>query len=105
MLETQEALRLIDKVAEHNNYGDARMVEECDKLGKWTPVDLICREYLNNGGGSAKGFLGITTKQCCDLYEFIVTHKENFINCYLISKDAWNNFGCPLWKDYQLPNC
>jgi hypothetical protein len=53
----------LKKVMEHNDYtSDMTTVDVCNEKDKWTPCDLILREYYNNGGGSAKGFLGITTK-------------------------------------------
>ena len=92
----------IKKVAKHNEYGKARTVEECTKLGMWTPCDLILREYLNNGGGSAKGFLGISTAQCIKSYNYAKTIKQELIDKNLINQNAQNNFGFTLWTDYNF---
>lgn len=94
-------LNLIHKVMEHNGYTqEMTTTTECLKKDKWTPVDLIIREYLNNGAGSSKGFLGVTPARCVAGYDFAVDHKEELIEMNMISKDGWNNFGFPLWKDY-----
>lgn len=69
---------------------------------KWTPTDLVLREMLNNGGGSSKGFLGIMPKTCKKLYDYIVDNKQEFINLNWVNKDGYNNFGFPLWKDYDF---
>ena len=92
----------IKKVAKHNEHSKAITVEECDKLGSWTPCDLILREYLNNGGGSAKGFLGISTSQCIKAYNYAKTIKQELIDKNLINQNAKNNFGFTLWTDYNF---
>ena len=74
----------------------------CDQNGKWTPCDLIAREYLNNGGGSAKGFLGISTNQCIKCYQYMGTIKQELIDNDLISIEAWNNSGFKLWTNYNF---
>lgn len=97
---------ILKKVLEHNNedgaYGkDATIsitAEEC--IGRWSPCDLIIREYLNNGGGSARGFLGITPRECIDAYGYLVAHKEELKP--LINQNGWNNYGFSLWKDWNF---
>lgn len=89
------------KVMRHNKYGNNARVEECTKIEKWTPVDLILREYLNNGGGSARGFLGISKNQCVWAYDFACKHKSWFLTCGFVNEKAWNNSGAPLWHNYN----
>ena len=90
-------------IMEHNDYESTQItVEECNKINSWTPVDLILREYLNNGGGSAQGFLGVSPKTCVNLYNYIKEHKVEFIDANMINKDAKNNWGFQLWKDYNF---
>ena len=95
--------KTLDKVMKYNEYEKGAIsVEVCDTLKRWTPCDLILREYLNNGGGSAKGFLGITPGECRKCYEYIKENKEEFISKNMISKNGKNNFGFPLWENYNF---
>lgn len=90
-------------IMEHNNYAsDMLTVEKCEVKGKWTPCDLIAREYLNNGGGSSKGFLGITRAECIKCYRYMQEIKEELLTKNMISEVAWNNSGCPLWYNYNF---
>ena len=93
----------LKKIMAHNNYGsDWLYVSTCEEHDKWTPVDLVIREYLNNGGGSAKGFLGIYPYECRDLYHYICENKEEIINLNMVSESGWNNSGFPLWDNYDF---
>ena len=94
---------LIEKVMVHNDYQNNWITaKECDKVDKWTPIDLIIREYLNNGGGSAKGFLGIQPYQCRKAYEDLQECKQELIDKDLIHEKAWNNCGFTLWSNYNF---
>ena len=94
--------KTIEDVAKHNEYPkDVRTVEQCNKLDMWTPVDLIIREYLNNGGGSAKGFLGISTSCCIRAYNYARQIREELIEKHLVSEYAKNNWGFELWNHYN----
>lgn len=97
----QEFMKIVKKVMEHNQM-TGMTVEECDKNGLWTPIDLIIREYLNNGGGSANGFLGIRQYTCVACYDYICEHKQELIDKHLINQNGYNNFGIPLWKNYDF---
>ena len=93
----------LKKIMEHNDYPEGAItVKICNELEKWTPCDLIAREYLNNGGGSAKGFLGILPYQCVNAYKYMCEIKEELIEKDMINKKAWNNFGFPLWDNYEF---
>lgn len=99
--------RLMVKIATYNEYplNACQTVDECNKIGEngsWTPVDLVCREYYNNGCGSAKGFLGITPKECKECFDYILEHQEELKQENRYNKDGYNNFGFPLWSDYNL---
>ena len=86
----------------HNGYMEDMLdVDTCEEQNKWTPIDLIAREYLNNGGGSAKGFLGITPSECCKCYDYICENKDYIVANHLVSEKAWNNSGFPLWSEYD----
>ena len=97
-------LNRLDTIAKHNNFERKGIqdytVKECEKTCSWTPCDLILREWLNNGGGSAKGFLGITRKECEKCYDYIVANADGLIMMDMISKDGWNNCGCMLWTNW-----
>ena len=92
----------LETIMNHNNYQEEWLtVSACEKQDKWTPIDLIAREYLNNGGGSAKGFLGITPSECRKCYNYICENKEYIVSNELVSEKAWNNFGFSLWNNYR----
>ena len=94
---------IIERVMEHNGYAKEDLtVATCNKKDKWTPCDLILREYLNNGGGSARGFLGIEPEECEEAYDMICEYKGELIQADMINEKAWNNFGFPLWKEYDF---
>ena len=102
-MERKSFIAVLKKVMEHNEYTPEMLtVEECDKKGKWTPCDLILREYLNNCGDSAKGFLGIGSKSCENAYRYICEHKKELIDQNYINKDANNNYGFSLWKNWNF---
>lgn len=79
---------------------DMLTVKVCDAKNEWTPTDLILREYLNNGGGSSKGFLGITKSKCFEAVRFIKDNLEELIALDYISEKGFNNFGISLWDNY-----
>ena len=92
-------------VMEHNGHDfnlESITVDACDKLGIWTPCDLILREYYNNGGGSAKGFLGISTAECIKCYAYIYENQEELKKLNYISKNGYNNSGFLLWSNYKI---
>jgi hypothetical protein len=77
----------IKQIMEHNNYHDGmRTATECASHDQWSPCDLIAREYLNNGGGSAKGFLGITKGECVKCYNYMVENRDLIVSLDLISQ-------------------
>ena len=93
----------IETVMKHNDFEESWItVEECDKVRKWTPVDLMLREEYNNGSGSAKGFLGLTPSQNRKCYEYIREHQKELKELDLYNKDGFNNFGFSLWTDYHI---
>lgn len=93
----------IKKVMKHNGYDESMVTSSaCNELGYWSPCDLIAREWLNNGGGSAKGFLGLTKAECARCYDYMVENREAIVAMGLVSERAWNNCGFALWNDYQF---
>ena len=93
----------LKKIMEYNEYPEGALtVEACTAINKWTPCDLIAREYLNNGGGSAKGFLGLYPYQCKKAYDYMCEIKQELIEKGMVNKEAWNNSGFPLWDNYEF---
>ena len=96
-------LNRLKTIMNHNEYKeDWLTTEKCTPEDKWTPCDLIAREYLNNGGGSAKGFLGILPSECKRCYYYMCEIKQELIDSDMINEKAWNNFGFPLWNNYNF---
>lgn len=96
-------MNLLEKIMKHNDYPEGSLtVEQCDEINSWTPCDLIAREYLNNGGGSAKGFLGITPEECVDAYNYMCEIKDELIDKHYISERAYNASGCLLWFNWSF---
>ena len=93
----------IKTVMEHNDYTEDMVTAEvCDKKGFWSPCDLIIREALNNGGGSAKGFLDMTKANCLKCYNYMVDNRQSVIDLGLVHEKGWNNFGIQLWNNYNF---
>lgn len=90
-------------IMNHNDYTqDMITVKVCEEKDKWTPADLVLREYYNNGGGSAKGFLGLMPRECIKCYEFIKENQNTFKDLDLISQKGYNNYGCTLWTEWKV---
>ena len=103
MINKEQFKKILEKVIEHNGYTKSMLTsKQCDMQGLWTPCDMILREYYNNGGGSANGFLGITMEECIDAFYFIKENVEFFKSNDLISPKGYNNFGWLLWTNYNI---
>ena len=90
-------------VMKHNEYEPEMItVSVCNKTEKWTPCDLIIREVYNNGGGSSKGFLGLTREQTYQAFNFIVENQKLLKEMDYYNESGWNNFGCVLWTNFEL---
>lgn len=90
-------------IMEHNDYSEEMITTvECDKHDKWTPTDLVLREYYNNGGGSARGFLGITRRECIRCYEFIKEHQSELREMNYYNEKGINNWGFTLWTNWEV---
>lgn len=96
-------LNRLKTIAEHNKYPEgAFTVKECNKINYWTPADLIAREVLNNCGGSAKGFLGISRAECLKCYDYMKSIKQELIDKDFINEKGYNNSNFPLWYNYNF---
>tara|TARA_R100000234_G_scaffold24197_2_gene13898 strand:+ start:4682 stop:4966 length:285 start_codon:yes stop_codon:yes gene_type:complete len=76
------------------NYEDEAPIYVNDE--KWTLADLFIRQWLNNGWD---GFGMINVKE---MFEFLSKHKQVLIQHGMLTKDGYNNFGFPLWKNYNF---
>jgi hypothetical protein len=70
------------------------VVEPTDK--DWSLADLFIRQYLNNSDD------GFGMWNVVEVYRNLCEYKDLLIEKNLISKEAWNNSGYPLWKDYNF---
>jgi len=96
-------LNRLHTIMEHNDFSEEMItVEECEKQGKWTPTDLILREYYNNGGGSSMGFLGISSRECIRSYEFIKENQKLLKEMGYYNETGYNNFGFKLWDNWEV---
>ena len=77
-------------------------VTKCDLLGVWTPIDLIMREYYNNGGGNYACYGFKTIRAFDNMVDYIVEHQKELRAKNLYNKDGYNAFGFPLWSNYKL---
>lgn len=102
-MERTEFENYLKKVMQHNGYEENMItVSECDKKNKWTPTDLILREYYNNNCMSAKGFLGITPNECEKCFNYIRDNQKQLKADNYYNKCGCNNFGFTLWENYQI---
>lgn len=90
-------------IMKHNDFSeDMITVAVCEPKDKWTPTDLILREYYNNGGGSAKGFLGISRSECIRCYEFIKENQKYLQELDYYSEKGFSNYGFRLWVNWNV---
>ncbi len=96
-------LNRLHTIMKHNEYSeDMITVTACDKQNQWTPTDLILREYYNNGGGSSKGFLGISRSECYRCFKFIKENQSELKQLDYYNETGFNNFGFKLWDKYII---
>ena len=96
-------LNRLHTIMAHNDYtNDMLTTATCTPNGKWTPTDLILREYYNNGGGSAKGFLGISKAECIKCYKYAHDNQELLKSADYYNECGWNNYGFELWNNYKI---
>ena len=88
----KELVALMRRHADKEYHGDEWLKVNDEK---WTLADLYIRQWLNNG---CDGF-GMT--HVGDIYDVLVEHKDLLIANDMVSKDARNNSGFPLWNDYN----
>ena len=63
---------------------------------EYTLPELFVRQYLNNGCD------GLNMRNVVEMYEFIVDNKEHFIKHNMIGEQAYNDFGLPLWDNFDI---
>ena len=89
--------RELQKVAEHNKLNK---LEWFENEGRWTPVDLVLRRYLNDGETS-EVFLGLNEEEFQRALSYIRNNFEDLVNQKQISTYGKNNYGFELWKDFD----
>lgn len=100
-------IKPIWKCFKHNESAenDSKYDKTCwyadNKLEKWTPVDLILRDALNNGIRT-NNFTGLTYAESKRAIEWIIKNKQELIDLNMVSKKAWNNSGFDLWDNYDF---
>jgi len=93
----REKNKIIERL---RKYSDESNLSECpfykyNNTKKWTIADLFIRQYLNNGMD------GFGLKNVCRMYKFLCIHRETLIRNKMVSENGWNNFGFPLWKNFE----
>jgi hypothetical protein len=74
----------------------AKEIYHTENPTKYTIADLYIRQFLNNG---ADGF-GMT--RVSENYTFLKSIKQKLIAYKLVSRNAYNNSGFPLWNNYDF---
>ena len=91
---------IIEKLLENceADYSDPkyRNVNSANDAVVWTLCDLFVRQWLNNG---ADGFGMINVEK---MYELLVDNLDVLIENDMLNEDGYNNFGFPLWSEYQI---
>lgn len=74
--------------------GDDVPIEVNDEY--WTLADLFIRQWLNNG---CDGFEMVNVRK---MFNLLSKHKQLLIDNNMLSKNGRNNFGIPLWENYNF---
>ena len=93
----------LKKIMKHNYYRPQMItVEECHKVNKLTPVDLVMKEYYVHGGGGAEYFLGIKPSTCNKMAQYIIEHQEELKAKDMYNKKGINESGFTFWDNWIL---
>jgi len=77
-----------------NHYDDKAPIEVNDE--QWTLADLFARQWLNNGWD---GFGMVNVEE---MYNLLCEHSEMLVEENMISERGFNDFGFPLWEDFDF---
>ena len=77
-----------------SNYDDEAPIEVNDE--QWTLADLFARQWLNNGW-DGYGMVNVE-----EMYNLLCEHSEMLVEENMISERGYNNFGFPLWEDFDF---
>lgn len=87
---------LKDIISKEDKQEYAKEIYHTENPSKWTIADLFIRQFLNNG---VNGF-GMT--RVLENYLWLKSIKQKLITYKLVSRDATNNSGLPLWNNYDF---
>tara|TARA_R100000008_G_scaffold75864_1_gene55325 strand:+ start:1963 stop:2271 length:309 start_codon:yes stop_codon:yes gene_type:complete len=88
--------KLIEKLRANYEEDDEEEVPVHTNETYWTLADLFARQWLNNGWD---GFGMVNVEK---MYNLLCEHKQLLIDNDMISRNARNNSGFPLWKNYNF---
>jgi len=74
----------------------AKEIYHTENPFKWTIADLFIRQFLNNGVN------GFGMKRVGANYLWLKSIKQKLIDYKLVSREAVNNSGFPLWDNYDF---
>lgn len=89
---TDKAKEIIAELS--SNYDEIPLIHPTKN--SWSIADLFIRQWLNN---MSDGFDMVRVKE---MYRMLCDNKHVLIDNNLVSRDAQNNSGFPLWKDYDF---
>ena len=89
---TDKAKEIIAELS--SNYDEIPLIHPTKN--SWSIADLFIRQWLNN---MSDGFDMVRVKE---MYRMLCDNKHVLIDNNLVSRDAQNNSGFPLWEDYDF---
>lgn len=89
---TDKAKEIIAELS--SNYDEKPAIHPTED--SWSIADLFIRQWLNN---MSDGFDMVRVEE---MYRMLCDNKQVLIDNNLVSRDAQNNSGFPLWKDYDF---
>ena len=100
-------MRLLKNKLKFGGYDEKMLtVEQCEKFGLWTPLDLIIGDYILTEGKDSQ--FKFTQKQTKKIYFYILDNKKMLIEKNYISKNCfrWLNGRVlqkiELWTNYEF---
>lgn len=94
----QEIIKTLlkDIISKEDKEEFAKEIYHTENPSKWTIADLFIRQFLNNGDN------GFGMDRVIENYIFLKSIKQKLIDYKLVSRDATNNSGFPLWNNYDF---
>lgn len=94
----------IKKVMDTNEYADNEITASaCDKVLKWSPLDIILREHYSHKSSSAWVFCGLARSQNHKAARYAIDNQDALKELDLYSEKAWwDNSKVLLWNNHML---